>query len=355
MLRRIAAVAVLGWLLGALAPGAARAQMELSLQRLRLEADGVNAPQDPWDGPCTPDLGGGRLRVACADETTWIHVANQFAAALVPPVLLPAHTRGPRGIHVGLETFVTGIDSTQAYWRNAIEGSSVDSAIAWNRVNVRKGLGLGFELGTNIGFALNTSYWTLGLEIRWSLLEGLRLPGSSAYLPSLSVRGAVQTMVGDSEFNVTVPAVDVTLGERFVVGNAVEISPYVGGQFSWVFVDSELVDLTPAADASASCAAYTGPPGQPNGPPSPYGEAPYCQGDGSDYNNNAVFRSVRSMRARAFGGLQLRYEWFALTTAFSIDVVQPSDLGGSGPSSSSYVPSTVARQWQFQLGLGVSY
>ncbi|MDQ3031968.1 MAG: hypothetical protein M3Y87_06085 [Myxococcota bacterium] len=328
----------LGFVVAVLASTASASaqRMDLALSRLR------TMPADP--STCA-NAGGGVVPTYCPDEDAWRSLATQFAGSMIPPVLLPAHTRGMRGIYVGVETSITGIDSSQDYWRRGTEGDAgienrfVDSVLAWNRLNVRKGLPFGFELGTNVGFLVNTSYWTMGLEIRWSLLEGLRDRNSSVYFPSLSVRGAVQTLIGDSEMHATVPSVDVSLGERFIVGDMVEISPYLGAQLAWIFADSELVDLTPETDAYAMC--------DPDPMPGA-GAPPHCRGDGSDLNHNWVFQRVRSMRARMFVGTQVRYEWFALTSAFSFDLMQPHELD-------ELLPTTLPRQWQVDVGLGVSY
>lgn len=321
-------------------------RMDLALSRLRTPAvEGTD---------CSPGFGEGLARQYCADDEAWHSLASQFAAALMPPILLPGHTRGMRGIYVGVESFITGIDADQDYWARGTEGDDpsatrnrfVDGVLAWNRLNVRKGLPFGFEIGTNVGFLVNTAYWTLGLEVRWSLFEGFRLEHTGFYFPSLSIRGSVQTLVGDSELNVTVPAIDVTLGERFVVGDTVEISPYIGGQIGWIFADSELVDLTPERDAVAECNPDPFPPGDPmhTGSSTP----PYCRGAPDDINNNVVFDSLRSMRARLFAGTQVRYEWFALTAAFSFDLMTPHELDAE-------VPAALPRQWQVDVGAGVSY
>lgn len=317
----------------------------------------VDDPTVPDETPSCTAYTSGHLRQLCPDTDAWRRLATQFAASMIPPILLPAHTRGMRGIYVGLETFITGISGGEDYWARGTEGNDasadrnrfVDSVLVWNRLNVRKGLPFGFELGTNVGFLVNTTYWTLGLEVRWSLLEGLRERNASVYFPSLSVRGSVQTLLGDSEFNVTVPAVDVSLGERIVIGDAVELSPYVGGQVAWVFADTELVDLTPDRDAFGECDPTTAAPGDPGGPMGPnWGDAPYCRGDGTDFNHNVVFDRIRSMRARMFLGTQLRYEWFAFTGAFAFDLMTPHELDAS-------LPADLPRQWRVDLGIGISY
>lgn len=338
------AVVAVAWL--APLAGASAQRMDLALGRLRVAAD----PPGTVDPVCAASFGSDLSRDFCSDDDNWRRLATQFAASLLPPILLPGHTRGMRGIYVGLESFITGIDSGEDYWATGTEGDDpdadrnrfVDSVLAWQRLNVRKGLPFGFEIGTNLGFAVNTSYWTLGLEVRWSLLEGLRDRNTSVYFPSLSVRAAVQTLIGDSELSVTVPAIDVTLGERIIVGDAVELSPYLGAQLAWIFADSELVDLTPERDAFNECNA------DPATPTDGSGAAPYCRGDGSDYNHNVVFPRVRSMRARAFAGLQVRYEWFALTGAFAFDLLTPHEMD-------SAMPRDLARQWQVDVGVGVSY
>ncbi|AKF06492.1 hypothetical protein [Sandaracinus amylolyticus] len=328
--------------IGVLAIGSrAEAQrMDLALSRLSVPSEG---------GVC-PNVDGA---LVCADDDAWRRLATQFAGALIPPILLPAHTRGMRGIYFGVESSITGIDSGADYWARGTEGDTgtdrnrfVDGVLAWSRFNVRKGLPFGFEIGTNVGFLVNTSYWALGAEVRWSLLEGLRDRHASAYFPSLSVRGSVQTLLGDSEVNVTVPAVDVSIGERIIVADTVEISPYLGGQIAWVFADSELVDLTPEVDAFRECDPDPIPPGVEGHTGSD--DPPYCRGSGADFNHNVVFPSLRSTRVRLFVGSQVRYEWFALTAAFAFDLLAPSDLDES-------LPSDLPRQWRVDVGAGVSY
>jgi hypothetical protein len=293
------------------------------------------------------------------DDDAYRRVMTQFAGSMLPPVLTPAGTRGVRGIYVGFESWITGIDnhcdpgnlnSSGCAWHRAVEGDGVgdttrsrfvDPVLAWGRLNVRKGLPFGLELGTSIGYLYNTSYWSLGAEIRWAIFEGFR--DDAGWIPDVAVRGAVQTLIGDGEFNVTVPSVDVTISEPFVVGNAVEISPWVSGQVAFPFVDSELVDLTPATSS------FTGCNPDPSTPTDMSGSPPYCRGDGSDLNNNYVFPSLRSMRWRLGIGTQIRYEWFTLLGSFMFDLVKPGDTYGD-PS----LPSDLDRQWTVNLGIGLT-
>ena len=302
---------VLALALLALAAPAGAQDMNIALSRLSL-------PGSCEAGRCVQD------------DEAYRFVMTELAGAMTPPVLTPAGTRGVRGIYVGFETWFTGIESSEPAWHRAVEGDGgstdatrsrfVDNVIAWGRLNVRKGLPFGFELGTNISYMANSTYWALGAEVRWAIFEGFR--DGVGWIPDLAVRGAVQTLVGDGELNVTVPSVELILSEPFVVANTVELTPWVVGQVAFPIVDSELVDLTPETSAF---------------------------GDNDDLNNNVVFPSLRSTRWRMGAGLQIRYEWFTLLGNFMFDIVKPGDAYAD-PS----LPARINRQWQADVGVGLT-
>ena len=327
---------------------AAAQDMNIAVSRLRIESE------DPIINPDTPcsstfNSGGTPLeRAFCADEDAWRRVMTQFSASLIPPILTSAGTRGVRGIYVGFETWLTGIDNSQEYWHRAVEGDGgstdfgrsrfTDNVLAWGRFNVRKGLPFGFDLGTHIGYMANSNYWALGLEIRWSLWEGFRT--DVGWIPDFAIRAAVDTLIGDGEFNVTVPSLDFILSEPFVIANSVEITPSIMGQVAWIFADSELVDLNPDRSAFGGCDPDPATPDMMSGSP------PYCRGDGMELNHNVVFPSIRSVRGRMGGGLQIRFEWFTVMASVLFDLVPPAELDGS-------LPADLPRQWQVSLGAGI--
>jgi len=339
-LQRVAlpCVALGGALLAVLtmAPAVAQAQrMNIALSRLSIAGD----PMNPAGDPC-PGAG------FCADNDAWASLMTQFTGALIPPLVEPARTRGPRSFYLGVETMFTGIESSADYWQRGTEGDgavadrnrAVDSVFTWTRLSIRKPLPFGFELGTSAGHLVNTDYFTLGLEIRWALLEGWT--GRDWWVPDLAVRGAVQTLVGDAQFNATVVSIDATLSNSVVIGDAFELSPYLAGQINWAFADTELVDLTPTRDAWRECAPT---------PPDPVtGARVTCTGDSSDFNNNTVFRSIRTMRPRMIMGAQARYELITVNLAFSFDINTPAENDAS-------LSASLPRQWRLDLGLGFSY
>jgi hypothetical protein len=304
--------------------------MDLALSRLRVP-NGT--------GDCTG-------AAFCADNTAWQSLATQLSGALIPPLVGPARTRGPRSFYLGVETMLTGIDASQSYWQLGTEGDgsdpsrnrAVDSVFTWTRISLRKPLPFGFELGTSAGYLVNTDYFTLGLEIRWAILEGWT--GRDWWVPDFAVRAAVQTLVGDAQFNTTVVALDATLSNSIVIGDAFELSPYVAGQVNWVFADTELVDLTPTVDAYQLC--------NPTTPDPATGARINCQGDASDFNNNTVFRSVRLMRPRLVLGAQARYELITVNLGFSFDLMKPHDTNAD-------LSADLPQQWRLDLALGFSY
>ena len=160
----------------------------------------------------------------------------------------------------------------------------------------------------------------------------------------------MQTLVGDAEFNATTVAVDLTISNSVILGDQFELSPYLAGQLSWAFADTELVDLTPERDAFTEC----------NPDPASTLSNP-CRGSGADYNHNVVFPSIRTMRPRMVFGLQGRYEVFTLTGAFSFDLLTPSEMDSAlpqpvrDPVTAGLLSPGIDRQWRFDFGLGLVY
>jgi hypothetical protein len=289
------------------------------------------------------------------DDASWRQLITEFTGALIPPTLTPARTRGPRSFYFGLDTSLTGISSSTNFWHRGTEGQEngasenrqVDGVLAWTRLTVRKAFPFGFELGTNIGYLVNTSYWALGLEIRWSLLEGWL--SHDWVVPDIALRGAVQTMVGDLEFNATVIAMDLTISNSIIIGDAFELTPITGGQAVYTIADSELVDFTPGRNAFAQCNPDPATPTNPGDPQCRPATA------GGDYSNNGVFAQIRTWRPRAFVGLQGRYEAFTLTGMFSGDVIPVTDIHSNGLVDAMGNPLSIARQWRVDIAAGLSY
>ncbi|MFW6050682.1 MAG: hypothetical protein ACODAU_05880 [Myxococcota bacterium] len=312
-------------------------------------------------------------------EFAWRSLVSQLGATMAPPVLEPAHTVGPGGFYLGVETWVTGIDDDEEYWGYGTEGDDVfadynrftRSTYTWFRLNVRKGLPYGFELGASAGHALHTTYWTWGFTLKLALLEGFRT--GVGYAPDIAIRASVQTLTGDSELNLTVPSIDLILSKPFTVAKTAQLTPFVAGQAMWMLGDSEVVDMSPGTNAYDVC-----DPGTPQqsfdnneqNPGDPARNTTVCNGDPSDFDNNHVFDQVRALRTRLTAGLQYQYMALTLTASFAIDLLKPGQLDddvatydeltgtdGAGNPETEQVTNRdlLPRQWTVSVGAGLTY
>lgn len=345
--------------LPALPQVAAAQDMNVSLARLRVSPDAAPDCGDTGDN--------GLPRQWCADLPAWRSLASQLGFSLIPPVLSPARTTGYGGLYVGVEGWITGIDSGASYWERGTEGDDglagdtpnrfASGPLIWSRFNVRKGFPFGFELGTSFAKLLDTDYWAWGLEVKWALFEGFRY--GLGILPDVAVRGMVNTMVGEPEFNVTVPSFDVVVSKRITVAGTGTITPMISYQLAWIFADSELVDLTPDIDAFDECLpasdAATTVCSRPTPDRDGDGEAdPVEHPDGStywpgeDYNNNTTFDQLRALRQRLVLGVQGQYQALTLTASFAFDLQKPGD-------QDEEVPDGLPRQWSVAAGAGLQF
>ncbi len=354
MLRFLAAIVPL-LLLGGARPVRADG-MNVALSRLKVQAGA--------DPACPAMLGDGGRQQWCGLDDDWRRIMSQLGASMAPPLASDARTVGPGGFYVGLETWVTDIDEGQTYWRQGTEGSAADamercpgssvlgcnrfpsSVLSWGRLAVRKGFPFGFQLGLSVGYGFETGYTTWGAEVQWSLFEGFRT--GVGFLPDLAIRGMVQTLTGDGEFNLTVPSFDVVLSKPIVAGGSMLFTPYAGVQAAWVMADSELVDLTPERNAFDTCSPQTGPPAMGDR------GTIRCAANPDDFNNHYVFPQLRALRWRVALGLRYRYEHLVLTGSFQFDLQKPADADGDVAfrDDAGNPVGRLPRQWTAMAGLG---
>lgn len=311
--------------------------MDVSLARLTVPAgtEGCSATGDR-----------GLPQRFCGDQDDWRRITSQLGFSLAPPVLSPARTTGYGGLYIGVEGWITPIDSGADYWHRGTEGDAdsltenrfPSSTLLWSRLAIRKGFPFGFELGTSFAKLVDTSYWAWGVEVKWALFEGFRT--GLGILPDLAVRGMVNTMVGEPEFNLTVPTLDFVISKRITLAGTGTITPIVAYQIAWIFADSELVDLTPDTDAFTECRPATDvsstscTSGLPDA--------------GADYNNNTTFDALRAPRQRLVVGVEGRYQALTLTGSFTFDLMKPGDQDDE-------VPDDLPRQWTASAGVGLSF
>lgn len=342
---------------GTAALSRARAEdMDLALSRLST-SDLTGNPEDGCkatlsnageDFQLTYGSGASTRQVLRPDNVRFRQLVTQLGPAVAPAVLAPVTTSGPAGFDVAFETTVVGVDSSAAYWRKGSRGHGspetcdgenrfVSPVLASNRVHFSKGLPLGITLGGTIGKLYNTSLWIVGVDLKLAAVEGLR----SWAVPDAAVRAAVNTVLGDSQYSLTMFALDGILSKNLVAGRVVTISPYLGAGLLWTFATSEIVDLTPNINA-VDCAAGTDEVCNQEHNGRALGAST------ADIGHDQPFKDTSFLRYRGFVGFQLRYRLFALSSEFMFDLAKPH---AADQSAGRGTPG----QWSFNVAPSLTF
>lgn len=272
-----------------------------------------------------------------AKDGDFAKLVSQYGFAVAPSAMHSARSTGFGGFELALEADYTSIDNGADYWKKGTQGLQDPSSKRFSDSNptpasilqlyqlkIRKGFPFGIELGGAVGWLSNTSMFTIGADVRVSILEGFRT-GIPAIFPEISVGGSVRTVAGTPEMQLTVVGVDGQLSKPIPIAGTLIITPYIGYQWLRIFGDSGLIDFTPNTDPVIAC-GFTGTntPAKPSGP---YQDGtPVCShGGGEDFNNTGVFKAVRLTRHRLDFGLQFRVQMVKLGAHFVTDLVNPAD------------------------------
>lgn len=270
------------------------------------------------------------------DQTAFDDLIAQYAAAIAPTSMHSARTTGYGDFELAFEGDFTSIDSSASYWKKGTQGEQDPTSKNFSTQNVdppgfmqlyslkiRKGFPFGLELASDFGYLAQTSIFTIGAEVRMAIFEGFRT-GVPAFFPELAAGGSVRTITGTDQFQLTVVGVDADLSKPFAIGGAVVLTPWIGYQYLRVFGDSDLIDLTPNTDAVDYC-GFAGTDIPTSSSMSGHSGQPVCKtGSSADFNNTAVFNSVRMNRHRIIAGLNLRAQMVMLGFQFMYDLVDPA-------------------------------
>lgn len=288
----------------------------------------------------------------CPDQALFERLMLQFGASMTLPAATPAATLGLRGFSIGVDTTLTTIDSTQNQWSRGTEGdnrsvgtlanSQPDSVLVWNRVRARKGLPFGLEVDVSLAQAASTQAWLVGVGLKWAIVEGFRTGIGRA--PDIAIRAGLAAAPGTVDASLTSITVDLLLSKPIVMDRAWVVTPSFALQSSWLFADSDLVDLTPDVDALEQCDPAPGH--QPN---ATMPATLQCQGDGRDYANTVAFQSFTHFNLRLAAGAEVRYRAFVVHASFSYDLLSPTVAYRPDPEPA------LSRQLSINLGAGVSF
>lgn len=313
------------------------------------------------------------------DDAAFAKLVAQYGFAIAPTAMHSARTTGYGGFEIGLEGAFTKIDSNADYWINGTQGpqdpitknfsvrnTGPDDVLQNYSLKIRKGFPFGFEITGVVGYLGNSNIVTAGADVRLSLLEGFR-SGIPGIFPELAVGGAVRTITGTEELQLTVAGVDGQISKPIPIGGAVILTPYVGYQWIKIFGDSGLIDMTPNTDSVNYC-NYQGP----NNPASPdtdkknnsgapfFDGQPVCgAGSSADFNNTVVFDAARLDRHRLNFGLQLRFQMVKFSGHFLFDLASPADANKPETRADGTTPENVydgvGKQWTLAFDIGAQF
>ncbi len=172
--------------------------------------------------------------------------ATQLGFVLAPRLASPAETLGHAGFHVSAMWSGSFVSNDQNYWELTDRGQRNTAApgfLQTLQLDVRKGLPFSFELGVNFMWLVDSELFAPGMEVRWALQEGYE------YVPDLSLRGAVNHMVGNRDLLLTTVALDAVLSKSFGLFGMINLAPYVGWSIIMIAATSRVIDPTPIDEA----------------------------------------------------------------------------------------------------------
>jgi len=220
MLKKLTLGAVLTFVMVLSSSTAMAGKYDLDLSRLF-----KNSPYTPNSSP--------------HDQFRWL--MGDLGAALSPRFLGPAGSLGSLGFNVALDYSMTNIAENANHWASVMTdkpgtpGEGADSYLQTIHLRVRKGLPFSAEVGGTFSKLLFSEMWGVGLEAKYSMLEGFR------ELPELSFRAYVSTYLGSRDFSLLSTGADFVLSKRIGIAGLFRITPYAGYNVMYVHGGSNVV------------------------------------------------------------------------------------------------------------------
>jgi len=154
-------------------------------------------------------------------QTEFRQLSEDLGAATSYKAVIPAASLGIMGFDVGFEVSATKLQNPQA-WDHASSGTASDT-VYLPKLQVHKGLPLGFDVGAFYASAPKTNISLWGAEVRYALLEG------GAATPALGLRGTYSKLSGVSQLDFNTKGLELEISKGFL-----NFTPYAGVGHVWV-------------------------------------------------------------------------------------------------------------------------
>ena len=159
-------------------------------------------------------------------------LSKVYSSLLAPMHFQPAATLGQEGFEIGVESKLSFSTEDASYWKatnkNSDKEPSADGkyaapdVFATVQLHMRKGLPFSFEGEGVFNWLADSEIFYVGAGVRWAFTEGWW------FMPDISVRAHVGTMVGAAEMSLINVNMDIAISYTWGLGGIVAFTPYAG-------------------------------------------------------------------------------------------------------------------------------
>ncbi len=270
---------------------------------------------------------------------------SQLGTVFAPTFLSPAETLGYMGYALSLNYALTTIDNKADYWQEGMHGSP-SFGLQTIGFEYRKGMWFplpGFEIAAGLKYLPESHMYAPHVSAKFSINEGyFKLP-----IPAIAVRGYGSRLMGNTEVDLTIASVDLSISKSIGMLSTVNATFYAGYNYLMIIPDSKVIDFTPGVDGLRQ-----DPAGSPHN----------CStGSEPDCAFNEVFDDQGIIsKHRIFGGVRFLYHHLFVTAEviLSLDGSSSGDvkvLDSSGNVQTSSIKDATTKQVTFALSLGWDY
>ncbi len=155
-------------------------------------------------------------------------LANDLTSAASYKGVTPAAATGITGFDLGAELSFTQLGNSSV-WKKA--GADVSTLVV-PRLHLHKGLPFNIDVGASISAVPDSTIKLMGVEARYSLLEG------NVALPAIAIRGAYSKLSGVNQLGFDSTNIELLVSKGFVM-----FTPYAGAGRVWASVTPNVTGL----------------------------------------------------------------------------------------------------------------
>ncbi len=273
------------------------------------------------------------------------NLMSQLGVVFAPSFLSPAETLGYMGHALGVNYSLTTIDSKAAYWKEGMYGTP---AFAMQTIGFeyRKGMWFplpGFEIGGGLKYLPDSHMYAPHIMAKFSINEGyFNWP-----VPAIAIRGYGSRVMGNTDVDLTIASVDVSLSKSFGLLSTVNATVYAGYNYLMIIPDSKVIDFTPGLDSLRQDSTTT--------------TTLSCSSTlETDCRNNDVFDDQGTIsRHRLFLGVRIIYYHMFVTAegVLSMDGSSAGEIVNSqaGVIQTLDIKDSTTKQFTFSVSFGWNY